>query len=418
MYIEKQLHRNEDDYFTMEDFKPAYFKLLADSKIKEIIPHAVYNDGERCFDMHLQVIINDEIAIGFGGNISSSNANQFYLGLSYQSLSAYAMNFNMDLQVGNAFSGVLLSGRVELPAKVPMYIKGTTAYSYRNFFESKKLFLEEAPATFIQEEETYFKLHLGLPFLSQAKSEIGLGYGSLHNSYYQSNNIDYTTTNFDRTINNLFLASLAIKKNTLDAKQYPKQGKEHLLMAQFVRGSENYEAAGKRTRTSEQSYSQSWMQVKGKILNYHSFGPKFNFGYLAEGVLSSKNLLSNYTASIIQAPAFTPTPHSLLSFNESLRANEYLAGGVIPIYKFSSLFYIRGDAYVFAPVRKIERNHFNKPHYGKTFRDFSFLTEFSAILQLPFASVSLYVNHYNYPKNNWNVGLNIGFLIFSPKFIE
>jgi NTE family protein len=418
MYIEKQLHRDVEDFFTMEDFKNAYFKLLTDSKINEIIPHAVYNEKERCFNLHLQVTINDEISVGFGGNISSSNANQFYLGLGYRSLNAYSMDFNLNLQVGNAFSGILLSGRIELPAQVPMYLKGTAVYSYRNFFDSKKLFLEENPTTFIKEQETYFKLHLGLPFLSQVKSEIGLGYGNLYNSYYQSNNIDYVTTDFDRTTNRVFLASLAIRKNTLDAKQYPKQGKEHLLIAQFISGDEIYEAVDKRTRMAKQPYSQSWLQVKGKILNYHSFGTKFNFGYLAEGVLSGKNLLNNYTASIIQAPAFTPTPHSCLSFNESLRANDYLAGGIIPIYKFSNLFYIRGDAYIFAPIHKIEKNAFNRPYYGKSFRDFSFLAELSAVLQLPFASVSLYANHYNYPKNNWNFGLNIGFLIFAPKFIE
>jgi NTE family protein len=418
VYIEKQLHRNEEDLFTIEDFKDVYFKLLADSKIKEIIPHAVYNDGEQCFDLHLQVTVNNEIAIGFGGNISSSNANQFYLGLGYQSLSAYAMDFNLHMQAGNAFSGALLSGRIELPTQVPMHIKGTAAYSYRNFFESEKLFLEENPATFIKKEEIYFKLHLDLPFLMKAKSEIGLGYGSLRDHYYQSNNIDYATTDFDRTVNNLFLASLAIKKNTLDAKQYPRRGQEHILIAQFVKGGEIYEAAQGRIRLPGQSSSQSWVQLKGRVLNYHSFGTEFNLGYLAEGMLSSKNLLSNYTASIIQAPAFTPTPHSQLSFNESLRSNEYLAGGIIPIWMFSNLFYFRGDAYIFAPIRKIEKNAYNKPYYGRSFRHYSTLMEVSAVLQLPFASVSLYVNHYNYPKNNWNFGLNIGFLIFGPKFIE
>jgi len=42
-YIEAQLHRDINGVFSMEEFKQAYFKMLTDSKIKEIIPKAVYN---------------------------------------------------------------------------------------------------------------------------------------------------------------------------------------------------------------------------------------------------------------------------------------------------------------------------------------------------------------------------------------
>ncbi|MDR1121957.1 MAG: patatin-like phospholipase family protein [Dysgonamonadaceae bacterium] len=418
MYIERQFHADLEDYFSMEDFKAAYFKLLSDSKIKELAPHAIYNEKERCFDLHLQVTINEEVSIGFGGNVSSSNANQLYLGLAYQSLRNYAMDFNVDLQVGNTFSGALLSGRIELPSQVPMYIKASGAYNYLNFFESKKLFLEGEPNAFIKEQEAYFKLRFGLPFLTKTKSEISIGYGRLQDSYYQSSNVNFSTTNFDKTTSSLFLASVAIKKNTLDAKQYPIRGQEHLLMAQFISGKEIYEAADKRAWMPKAYYSQSWIQLKGKVLNYHMFGSNFYFGYLLEGALSSKNLLNNYTASIIQAPAFTPTPHSKMSFNEYLRANEYLAGGIIPTVKLSNLLYLRGDLYAFSPVRRIEKNANNKPYYGNVFADLNMITELSLVLQLPFASISLYSNHYSHPSNNWNFGLNIGFLIFTPKFIE
>ncbi len=417
-YIERQLHHDTDDYFTLEDFKKAYFKLLADSKIREIIPHAVYNENDRCFDLHLNVMIDNEIRVAIGGNVSSSNANQLYLGLGYQSLGIYAMNFNLDMQVGNAFNGVQLAGRVELPAELPTYVKGIGSYTYRKYYESEKLFIEDDLSTFIQQEEAYFKLRMGFPFLTKAKTEISVGYGSLRDNYYQSNNIDFANTDFDRSTNNLFLSSLAIKKNTLDAKQYPIEGQEHILMAQYLSGTENYEAADKKSRMPVQSYFQSWIQFNGKLHNYHSLKSKFNFGYLLEGVLSSKNLLSNYTESVIQAPAFTPTPHSKLVFNEAFRANQFLAGGVIPIYKLSSILHLRGDFYGFLPAYPIKRGALNNAYYGKLFSDFEYMTELSAVLQLPFASISLYGNYYSSPKNNWNFGLNIGFLIFSPKFIE
>ena len=44
--------------------------------------------------------------------------------------------------------------------------------------------------------------------------------------------------------------------------------------------------------------------------------------------------------------------------------------------------------------------------------------EAALVLHLPFASVSLYANGYSYPKNNFNFGINIGYLIFNPKMLD
>jgi hypothetical protein len=77
-YIEAQLHRDINNEFTMEDFRRAYFKMLSYSKIKEIIPHAVYNRKEKLFDLYLDVTVKDEIKVSFGGNVSSHQANQLF----------------------------------------------------------------------------------------------------------------------------------------------------------------------------------------------------------------------------------------------------------------------------------------------------------------------------------------------------
>lgn len=55
----------------MEEFKRAYFKMLTYSKIREIMPHAVYNRKEKKFDLYLDVKMKEEITVGFGGNVSS-----------------------------------------------------------------------------------------------------------------------------------------------------------------------------------------------------------------------------------------------------------------------------------------------------------------------------------------------------------
>ena len=416
-YIESQLKSEGQKTFTLEDFKKAYFKLLIDSKIKEIIPHARYNQETGYFDLILDVKIDNEIMVAFGGNISSSNANQFYLGLGYQSLTNYAVNFNMDLQVGNAFSGVLLQGRIEPPYKFPVYFKLMGAFNYRKYYESEKLFIDANLLTFMQQREEYLKLCIGFPFENIGKSEVRIGIASLKDQYFQ-NNTSFLG-NFDEGSYNFFSLGASIEKNTFDTKQYPVKGKNHYILTQFITGKESYKPGSKFSPISyNASENQSWLQLFGRINNYHSISNKFNCGYLFESVISSKNLQSNYTASIMQASAFTPTLHSKLVFNEAFRSNQYVAAGITPIYKINQLIHLRGDFNVFAPFRAIKQNADYKAYYGNLFSDIAYMGEASLVLQLPFLSVSFYGNYYSFPKKNWNIGLNIGYVIFNPKFMQ
>jgi NTE family protein len=134
--------------------------------------------------------------------------------------------------------------------------------------------------------------------------------------------------------------------------------------------------------------------------------------------------MNNYTASVLQAPAFTPTPHSQIVFNEAFRANQYFAAGVSPIYKFSKLLHFRLDLYGFAPLYEIKKEineenpYIAVPYYGKFLHSFKYMGEAALVLQLPFASISLYANGYSYPAKNFNFGLNIGYLIFNPKMLD
>ena len=225
-YIEAQLHRDINNEFTMEDFRRAYFKMLSYSKIKEIIPHAVYNRKEKLFDLYLDVTVKDEIKVSFGGNVSSHQANQLFLGFNYQAISHVAADYTANFHVGNSFSGVLLNARTYLKTRIPSYLNVQAAYSFKKYSESQSLFYEDVLPSFIQQKESYMKVKLGLPFLNKAKAELGVAYGHLNDSYFQTSNILFANSKFDNSSYDLFSASLRIEGNSLDDKLYPVSGKQ------------------------------------------------------------------------------------------------------------------------------------------------------------------------------------------------
>ncbi|MDR2918707.1 MAG: patatin-like phospholipase family protein [Tannerella sp.] len=421
IYIEDQLHRDINGEFSMEEFKYAYFKMLSDAKIKEIVPKAVYNRKNKNFDLYLDVKITDEINVNIGGNISSHQANQLYLGLGYQGLGEYLTDLNANFQMGNAYSGVSFSGRIYMRTPIPSYLNLELAYSYQKYSESQSLFYEDLLPAFIKQREKFMKLKLGLPFMTHAKAEIGLGYGRLSDNYFQTTNISFLDSKFDKSWYDLFRMSLRIERNSLNVKQYPTEGRQQFFVAQYVTGKEN-------TRLYNQPIQSkidlNWLQIKGRWINYSKVNNHFRLGVMGETVISSKNLMNNYTASILQAPAFTPTPHSKIVFNEAFRANQYIAGGVIPVFLINNMFHVRGEFYGFMPVEEIKKEiislspYMDRPYYGNHFRSFEYMGEAAIVFQLPFVSVSLFANGYSYPKKNFNVGLNIGFLIFNSRFLD
>jgi NTE family protein len=420
-YIEDQLPRDIDNEFTIEEFRQAYFKILTDSKIKEIIPNAVYNRRNRTMDLYLDVKISNEARVSIGGNISSHQANQLFFGVDYQALGQHASDLSANFQMGNAFSGALFDGRIYLQTQIPSYLNLEAGYSHRKFSENQSLFYEDVLPAFIKQRERYINLKLGLPFMFHSKIEAGLAYGRLNDDYYQTSHISFVGAKFDKSWYDLFQIFVRFERNSLSDRQYPTSGRQQMLVARFVTGNESYLPY---TQTLTQKNDHSWLQLKGRWINYSEYSDKFTLGLMSEAVVSGKNLMSNYTASILQAPAFTPTPHSKVVFKEAFRSNEYVAAGVIPVYAFNKMFHLRTELYGFMPIHRIRKEivnsemYMDKPYWGKSFRSFEYMGEVSFVFQLPFVSVSLFANGYSHPKNDFNVGLNIGYLLFNSGFLE
>jgi NTE family protein len=161
----------------------------------------------------------------------------------------------------------------------------------------------------------------------------------------------------------------------------------------------------------------TWLQLSYERESYHRITPKYTFGWTIKALYASRNFSENYTATLLQAGEFTPTPHSTITYNEAFRANQFIAGGIKPVYHLTDRLHTRVEVYGFLPVFPIERNAINKAYYGKPFSRFEYLAEASLVYQLPFGSVSAYVNQYSSPKE-WNVGVTLGWMLFNDRLVE
>ena len=416
-YIKKEFHDEDYEVFTYEDLKRGYFRLLADNMISEIVPHAVYDSESDLYELHLKVKMEDNLSVRLGGSVSTTSSNQIYLGLGYQNLNYYSKEFTFDGQLGKIYNNAQLMARFDLPTHIPTSYRFIASISTFDYYKKDKPFSRNDKPSFNSKDERFVKFMVALPFLANKRAEFSMGYGTLEDNYFQSNIIDFDKDRSDKSSYRLFGGSIGFYGSTLNARQYATKGYLEKLIAQIFSGKERFNPGNPQEKSSTKE-RQSWLQISYMKEAYHTMSPHFTLGWMAETLYSSKNFSENYTATMMQAGEFSPTPHSKLMYNEAFRANQYMAAGIKPIYVFNDMFQFRTEFYGFMPIFPIERNELNKAYYGKAFSHFEYMGEVSVICQLPFGAISAYVNHYSSPKREWNVGLSIGWQLFNYRFVE
>lgn len=417
-YIKKEFHDEDHEVFTYEDLKRGYFRLLSDNMISEIIPHAVYDSENDLYSLHLKVKMEDNFSVRMGGSVSTTSSNQIYLGLGYQDLNYYSKEITLDGQIGKVYNNAQLMAKIDLPTRIPTSYRLIASLSTFDYYKKDKLFSKNDKPSFNSKDERFVKLMVALPFLANKRAEISIGYGKLQDNYFQSSVINFDKDRSDRSTYNLLGGAIGFYGSTLNARQYATKGYFEKLVAQVFSGKEKF-IPGNPTETSVTTKErQSWLQISYMKYAYHTMSPKFTLGWMAEMLYSSKNFSENYTATMLQAADFSPTPHSKLMYNEAFRANQFLAAGIKPIFVFNDMFQFRSEFYGFVPIFPIKKNALNKAYYGKAFSRFEYIGEISVICQLPFGAISAYVNHYSSLKKEWNVGLTLGWQLFNYRFIE
>ena len=218
--------------------------------------------------------------------------------------------------------------------------------------------------------------------------EFGLAGGFLIDSYMKTKLESFNAKSFDRSIYTLWTASARLEQNTLNNKQYATKGFKRYLIGQFIQGLESYRYPDSIGHLSKLDASLMYFQVSGGFERYKAMSENFILGTKGEFVFNDKRKLDNYTSSVVQAPAFTPTPHSVVSFNEAYRSNQFLAMGIMPIWQLKPNLYLRNEFYGFFPWSGLSRGGNQEVLITHSWKNFQYIAESAVVFNLPFTSIN------------------------------
>lgn len=416
-YILNEVRPLGHRYVRFKDFKKAYFRLMSENAVEEIFPTATYNPRSKTFNLHLDVSMKDNISLAFGGGLSTNNINQVYYGLNYNHIGRHSTEVLFDGQFGRMYNNVQLMGRINLSTDIPTSIRVIASHSTLNHFKQSFLFSDNAMPALNKQAETFGKVKLALPFMTKHKVELGLGYGKMVDQYIQNSTIDLVDLEYNTNIYRLLSGSVLFKRNSLNTPQYATKGVSQQILAQIFTGTNAYyPIASKHMDGFEEDVS--WLQLGIKDQHYLPLNSRFTLGTYLEGYYSSRNLAYDYSATMLQAGVFAPTPSMLFAYNPTFRANQYMAAGVKPIYMFNSYLQLRLEAYAFVPIYPIVSGAEGRAYYGKPFSSMAHVEELSFVGRFSTFVVGAYLNHNSSAPRSISAGISLGWYMMNNRFVE
>ena len=264
--------------------------------------------------------------------------------------------------------------------------------------------------------DNFLRVSYERAFGKKARGFARAGYGYMSDSYYPTNVTDYARTSKDKTQYHIGVLQFGAESNMLNDNLYPNAGYEWRGVLSMSLESSRYTPQGDKSLRGKY-HGRGRIAAEGLWRKFFRVHRKFSLGVMANAMGTLQQLKQDYTATLIHAAAFAPTPSTENYFNEAFRSDNFVAAGVIPVWNPIGKLQLRGDFYLYSPIRNLRADG-DRARYDGWFRKAEFIGEVAAVYNFNFASLSIYGNYLSYPAKNWNIGINFGLLFRAPRLLR
>jgi NTE family protein len=416
-YCDRLLNKHNEP-LSAEALKPRYFRLYADNNVSGLFPQATYRKAHGNFDLTIAVKRERQLEVRFGGMFSSRPINTGMLSASYNMFGRKSSQIEGTGYFGKFYTAGQLKWRTDLSSRTPLYVEPVVALNRWDHFSGFATFFDEVKPSYIVNKEIWCGANVGMALGTKGLLRFDAKYAQSKDSYYQNGDFDATDTS-DVTEFKYATTGLTLERNSLNRKQQPNRGELLRVSMRYIGGRENSLPGSQWPDRLPYRSGHDWLVLKATLDKY--FLPKgiFKFGMLAEGVYSTQPFFQNYTATVLQAPVFQPTPESRTYFLEDYRATQYLAGGLRTIIAVArNKFDLRLEGYVFQPYKAFTRGNGNQVGEGGAISVRHYIGSGSLIYQSPLGPLWFNTSYIDGLSKPWVWSLNFGYVIFAQKARE
>ncbi|MBK8615350.1 MAG: patatin-like phospholipase family protein [Flavobacteriales bacterium] len=417
VFAEHLLNKREEP-IDAKTLKPRYFRLYADHAVSGLHPKATYREERGNYDLELLVKREKKLHVRFGGMFSSRPINTGMVGLRYNLFGRTSSRIEALSYFGKFYTAGQLKVRSDLSTRLPIYLEPTFTLQRTDYFSSFSTFFEEVRPGYVVMRETWGGLNTGMALGNKGLLRLDGKYAQTKDSYYQS--LDFSPID-TADVTEFYFGTVGImaERNSLNRKQHPNAGEQLSAELRYVGGDERTTPGSTSENTGVYNHHHEWVTAKVKLTSTSFPRGTVRFGMLLEGVYSTQTCFQNYTATVVRAPAFQPTPESKTFFINEFRAPQYLAGGVRTIIAVArNKFDLRLEAHVFQPYKPLLRGDFDNTVQGDPISERYYIASGSLIYQSPVGPVWFNTSYFDGLDEPWAWSLNFGYVLFAQKAME
>ena len=404
---------------SMDVLYKRYFRLVEDENITHIFPKLQKNPKSNDYILVLDVSLQKDFGVEFGGVFSSSPINTGFVGVNFRKLGKASNHLSLNSYFGKLYGSVKGQYIVDIPhRKLPFKLMLSAGINRYDFFKSYATFFEDVKPSFIVQNEFYSRLNAVLPLSN--KSNISAEYENffVNNQYYQAE--DFTNADTTDVVNffgNRYGA--AFSQNSLNEKAFATRGSYWSINPFYVKGKETNTPGSTSLEELPFEGTREWFKVIATAEHYFAPSKNFSFGVYANTVLSSNYEFSNFFSTLLFSSQFEGINQLRTIYSEGLRSNNFVALGIKPILVLKNNLQWRNELFGYSPIFSIRNNQFNQPtRLNQMFLAQNFVGKSSLVYTSPFGPISLSLIYLQPEPEPFFIQFNFGYIIHNKRVLD
>lgn len=404
--------------FGLRQARDAFYRAVTPGKFRNLEPAAIYNDSTGRFNLKLKSSLKKNFFVSAGGYLTTASNSTLFLSGAYKTLSFNSLDMKFNAWVGQSYIAAEASAHIRLLRKVPSGLQIRLVASRQKYFRRDKMFYQASEPTALIESEYFGRLEYGVALGRRGKGALSIGYGRVEASSGNLYNLFPWLSGRWQMRRNVAEARMSAEFCTLNSLSIPTSGSKVSAVASGMLGQLQTYLNPHTEALAYRRYHRQWVQLEVDAVKYWVLGGSVSLGTRLNALLSSKKLLKDYAAAVVDAPGYVASAAQTNIFTPEFRANSFVAGSLIPVVRLSDAIQIRMLGTVFLPVRPIVHDASGAASYGDAFSRPAFFGGIEGVAKLPFANITAYTHYAGHHQGRWNFGISLGWMIQAPRFLR
>lgn len=414
-YVRRLFKPREDLY--LHDIRKGYYRLVSEDYFYESFPRIVFNEKSGEFDFEVYAKPQKNLNAEFGGVLASRNISELYFGVNFYHFNRYLFKHSLNTYSGRFYQSAQVKTRIDIPAINQFYLEPIFTFNKWDYVNANDFFAREKNPTILKRVDRKAGVNIGMPVGNRFKLELASAYFSNKDRFSNQPTILSSDT-LDEVQFNGYRFGIHLTRNSLNRKMYASKGDAFNLSMDYFTGEESYFPGSTSIIGQEIQEYHQWFRGKISWEKFVRFG-SYSQGYLVESVISNQPFFNNFTATLINAPAFMPLNDSNTRFLQNFRGHSYVALGMRNIFSLNNNIDFRAEGYLFRALRGIVEKAPQEAGYDELLTEDIYLAASSSLVyHSPVGPVSVGVNYYDDNETRLSVLLHVGYLIFNKRSLD